>query len=203
MPICANDASRTHDVRDDATRSQSRSILKLIYIFVNISARASTKSSKYRKYWWLSCWHIQLPVSIPVNKFVAISKWRPFWKFWNIQQSFNLTSDMNRSSQIMPKVSFMVMTSSMTSQTGLNRPFCPACRTYLIATRFWVVVICPIIKCLTVLKFSFVLFDLCLFITIFNFILNCVPIVTFWIFTYHKIWILLVIFCFIWNYWFI
>ena len=67
----------------------------------------------------------------------------------------------------------------------------PACRTYLIATRFWVVVICPIIKCLTVLEFSFILFDLCLFITIFNFILNYIPIVTFWIFTYHKIWILL------------
>ena len=80
---------------------------------------------------------------------------------------------------------------------------CPACRTYLIATRFWVVVICPIIKCLTVLEFSFILFDLCLFITIFNFILNYVPIVTFWIFTYHKIWILLIIFCFIWNYWII
>ena len=80
---------------------------------------------------------------------------------------------------------------------------CPACRTSLIATRFWVVMICPIIKCLTVLEFSFILFDLCLFITIFNFILNCVPIVTFWIFTYHKIWILLIIFCFIWNYWII
>ena len=79
----------------------------------------------------------------------------------------------------------------------------PVCRTYLIATRFWVVVICPIIKCLTVLEFSFILFDLCLFITIFNFILNYVPIVTFWIFTYHKIWILLIIFCFIWNYWII
>ena len=80
---------------------------------------------------------------------------------------------------------------------------CPACRTSLIATRFWVVVICPIIKCLTVLEFSFVLFDLCLFITIFNFILNHVPFVTFWIFTYHKIWILLIIFCFMWNYWII
>ena len=81
--------------------------------------------------------------------------------------------------------------------------YCPACRTSLIATRFWVVVICPIIKCLTVLEFSFILFDLCLSITIFNFILNYVPIVTFWIFTYHKIWILLIIFCFIWNYWII
>ena len=81
--------------------------------------------------------------------------------------------------------------------------YCPACRTTLIATRFWVVMICPIIKCLTVLEFSFILFDLCLFITIFNFILNYVPIVTFWIFTYHKIWILLIIFCFIWSYWII
>ena len=33
---------------------------------------------------------------------------------------------------------------------------CPGCRTYEIATRFWVVVICPIIKCLTVLEFSFI-----------------------------------------------
>ena len=84
-----------------------------------------------------------------------------------------------------------------------NLSDCPACRTYLIATRFWVVVICPIIKCLTVLEFSFILFDLCSFITIFNFILNYVPIATFWIFTYHKIWILLIIFCFISNYWII
>ena len=80
---------------------------------------------------------------------------------------------------------------------------CPACRTSLIATKFWVVVICPIIKCHSVLEFSFILFDLCLFITIFSFILNYVPIVTFWIFTYDKIWILLIIFCFIWNYWII
>ena len=81
--------------------------------------------------------------------------------------------------------------------------YCPACRTSLIATRFWVVVIFPIIKCLPVLEFSLILFDLCLFITIFNFILNYVPIVTFWIFTYHKIRILLIIFCFIWNCWII
>ena len=53
------------------------------------------------------------------------------------------------------------------------------------------------------IRVFFFLFDLCLFITIFNFILNYVPIVTFWLFTYHKIWILLIIFCFIWNYWII
>ena len=37
----------------------------------------------------------------------------------------------------------------------------------------------------------------------FQFYLNYVPIITFWIFTYHKIWILLIVFCFIWNYWII
>ena len=61
----------------------------------------------------------------------------------------------------------------------------------------------PSFKCLTVLEFSFILFDLCLLITFFNFIMNYVPIVTFWIFTYHKIWILSIMFCFIWSYWII
>ena len=59
----------------------------------------------------------------------------------------------------------------------------------------------PLFKCLTVLEFSFILFDLCLLITFFNFIIIYVPIVTFWIFTYHKIWILSIMFCFIWSYW--
>ena len=58
----------------------------------------------------------------------------------------------------------------------------------------------PLCKCLTVLEFSFILFDLCLLITFFNFIMNYVPIVTFWIFNYHKIWILSIMFCFIWSY---
>ena len=61
----------------------------------------------------------------------------------------------------------------------------------------------PLFKCLTVLEFSFILFDLCLLITFFNFVMNYVPIVTFWIFTYHKIWILSIMFCFIWSYWII
>ena len=39
------------------------------------------------------------------KKCLSSSKW-PFWKFWNIKHSFNLTSDMKRSSQIIPKNSF-------------------------------------------------------------------------------------------------
>ena len=61
----------------------------------------------------------------------------------------------------------------------------------------------PLFQCLTVLEFSFILFDLCLLTTFFNLIMNYVPIVTFWIFTYHKIWILSIMFCFIWSYWII
>ena len=43
------------------------------------------------------------------------------WKFSIIEHSFNLTSDMTRSSQIMPKkLFFKMMTSSMTSQGSLK-----------------------------------------------------------------------------------
>ena len=37
--------------------------------------------------------------------------------------------------------------------------YCPACRTYEIATRFWEVVIGPIYMCLTVYEFYFVWFE--------------------------------------------
>ena len=40
------------------------------------------------------------------KKSLSGSKWRPFWKFWNIKHSFNLTSDMKRWSQIVPKKVF-------------------------------------------------------------------------------------------------
>ena len=43
------------------------------------------------------------------------------WKCQNIKHSFNLTSDMQRSSQIIPESVFlMLMTSSMTSQGDLK-----------------------------------------------------------------------------------
>ena len=57
------------------------------------------------------------PVSLQLKKFVAISKWQPFWEFWNIKYSFILTSDMKRSHQIMHNLFFRVMTLSMTSQS--------------------------------------------------------------------------------------
>ena len=41
------------------------------------------------------------------KKSLSGSKWRPFWKIWNIKHSFNLTSNMKRSSHIMPKKVFL------------------------------------------------------------------------------------------------
>ena len=52
---------------------------------------------------------------------LSSSKWRPFWKFWNVKHSFNLTSNMKKSvPNYATKKFFMVMTSSMTSQGGLK-----------------------------------------------------------------------------------
>ena len=76
MPNCASYVSRTRDVKI----SEMLMAIFLIYI--------------------------QLPVSIPVKKFVASSKWRPFWIFLNMTHSFNLTSDMKRSSKSMQKSIF-------------------------------------------------------------------------------------------------
>ena len=132
-------------------------------------------------------------------KLVHVSKWAP-----GAQLSFFVSQELFCFVKPLQSISWMKSWQPLMGNMiqGFT-VYCPASRTTLVATRFWVVMICPIIKCLTVLEFSFILFDLCLFITIFNFILNYVPIVTFWIFTYHKIWILLIIFCFIWSYWII
>ena len=78
------------------------------------------KSFHSRKYNWKyrqrnsghsSCWHIQLPVSLPINKSLSRPQNGGLEIFnWNIK----------RSSPIMQKVFFMVMTSCMTSQGGLK-----------------------------------------------------------------------------------
>ena len=44
--------------------------------------------------------------SFRLKKFVASSNWRPFWIFLNNKHSFNLTSDIKRSSLIMQKSVF-------------------------------------------------------------------------------------------------
>ena len=58
---------------------------------------------------------------------------------------------------------------------------------------------CLIYMCLTVYEFSFILLIHHIILLILIFVLS----VTFWTLTYYKIWILLIIYCFIWNYWII
>ena len=53
--------------------------------------------------------------------------------------------------------------------------------------------------CLTVYEFSFILLIHHIILLILIFVLS----VTFWTLTYYEIWILLIIYCFIWNYWII
>ena len=82
-------------------------ILKLIYFrqYLNYSVDQKLKMSEM----FMAIFLVYSPsgrYTLPVKKFVASSKWRPFWKFWNIKHSFNLTSDMKRTSQIMPNKVF-------------------------------------------------------------------------------------------------
>ena len=80
-------------------------ILKLIYLrqYLNYSVDQKLKMSEML----MAIFLVYSTSGITSSKmFVASSKWRPFWKFWNIKHSFNLTSDMKRSFQIMPKKVF-------------------------------------------------------------------------------------------------
>ena len=106
-----------HDLIDDVTRSQNRSNFE-IDIYIRQYSYQKLKMSEML----MAIFLVYSTSGITSGeKSLSGSKWRPFWKFWNIKHSFNLTSDMKRSSQIMPKKSyFMVMTSSMTSQGGLQ-----------------------------------------------------------------------------------
>ena len=94
-------------------------ILKFIYLrqYLSYSVNQKLKMSEML----MATFLVYSPSGITYGKkSLSGSKWRPFWKFWNIKLSFNLTSDMKRSSQIMPIKFFMVMTSSMMSQGGLK-----------------------------------------------------------------------------------
>ena len=109
-----------HDVIEDVTRSQNRSNFELIYLrqYLDYSVDQKLKMSEMLM---AICLVYSISGITSGKKSLLGSKWQPFWKFWNIKHSFNLTSDMKRLSQIMPKKKvFMVMTSSMTSQSGLK-----------------------------------------------------------------------------------
>ena len=85
------------------------------YISVNVWARASIKSSKYRKCLWLSCWYIQLPVSLSVKKVSHERKMAVISKIlkYQTQLQFDL-----RYTNYAKTVYFMMVASTMTSHGG-------------------------------------------------------------------------------------
>ena len=63
-------------------------ILKLIYLrqYYNYSVDQNLKMSEML----MAIFLVYSPSGkLPVKKFIASSKWRPFWKFWNIKHTFN------------------------------------------------------------------------------------------------------------------
>ena len=112
------------------------------------------------------------------------------WEFWRNRPYHNGTAVYPRS------INFSLL-------KMLVMLHCPACRTTLVATRFRVAVICPIIQvphCIRVF-FYFVWF---VFINhIFQFYYELCTYCNILDIYYHKIWILSIMFCFIWSYWII
>ena len=89
--------------QNKVTRSKNRSNLEIAITPSIFLARTSIKSSKCRACSWLSCLCDQLPVAFLTKKFAPALKFRHF-KFFEC--SYNLTSDIERSSQIMQEKIF-------------------------------------------------------------------------------------------------
>ena len=110
-----------HDVIDDITRSQNMSNFEIDISpsILELERRSKAQISEILMTTLLV--YSTSGLMSDEKKFVSSSKWRPFWKFWNIKHSFNLTSNMKRSSRIMPKnVFFVMITSLVTSQGSLK-----------------------------------------------------------------------------------
>ena len=123
-----------------------------------------------------------------------------FLNLWCHQWKPKVVITTTKSSLVTPQVGAMTQ---MAVQLTSWHLYCPACRTTLVATRFRVAVICPIIQvphCIRVF-FYFVWFvfinhifqfyyELCTYCNILDIYLS-------------KNWILSIMFCFIWSYWII
>ena len=98
MSSCVSYVLRTDDVSDEVSKSQRRSNSKIVIFQQERRPKSLWKCS------WLSCWHIQFLVLLPVKKLVSTSECRPFKKNWNIICSFNLTSDMRYGDDVIDDV---------------------------------------------------------------------------------------------------
>ena len=95
-----------HDLIDDITRSQNKSNFE-IHISPSIfELQPRSKAQNVGNGHGYLSGIFSFRYNFRQKKFVWSSKWRPFWKFWNMKHSFNWTSYMKISSQIMPKKLF-------------------------------------------------------------------------------------------------
>ena len=106
MSSCASYVSRTHDVIDDFTRSQSRPNFEIEISPSIFELEHRSKAPNIGNANGYLSGIFKFRYNFRVTKFVTSSKWRPFFKFWIIEHSFNLTPDMKRLFQIMPKKFF-------------------------------------------------------------------------------------------------
>ena len=100
---CASYVSRIHNVIDHVTRSHCSSDFEIVIspsIF-QLERRSKLKISELLMAIFTGIFNSRYYFGD--KTFFVTSKWRPFWKFWNIKHSFNFTSDLKRPSQIMPK----------------------------------------------------------------------------------------------------
>ena len=94
MPSCASYVSRNYDVIDDVTRWQSRSNFQIDISSSIFELEHRTKTQNVGNANGHLSGIFNFRYNFRQKKFVASSKWGPFWKFRNIKHSFNLTSDM-------------------------------------------------------------------------------------------------------------
>ena len=78
-------------------------ILKLIYLRQYLSYSVDQKLKMSEMLMAIFLVYSTSGITSGKKKLVASSKWRPFSIFLDIKHSFNLNSDLKRSSQIMPK----------------------------------------------------------------------------------------------------
>ena len=83
-------------------------------------ARAAIKSWKYRKCLWLSIWCIQHPVSLPVKRFLQLKMATIFENLEILNTGSIWPQIWKDRPKLCHEIFFMMMTSPMTSQGGLN-----------------------------------------------------------------------------------
>ena len=103
---CAGYVSHAHDVIDDVTRSQSRSNFEIGISPSIFELERRSKAQNFGNANGYLYGIFNFRYNFWEKMFVASLKWRPFWNCLNIKHSFNLTSDMKRSSEILPKKVF-------------------------------------------------------------------------------------------------